>query len=422
MKAIENKKIEETVYEERLENGLEVMIIPKKNTQKKYIIWGTNYGSNDNKFFVKGDKDVTEVPNGVAHYLEHKLFEQKNGRNSLDVLTSLGVNANAYTTNEYTAYLFECTKNFYEALDEFMDYVQNPYFTDENVEKERGIISQEIGMYDDSPEWRVYLNCMKAMYHKNSIKIDIAGTVETIKQIDKDILYKCYNSFYQPKNMALVVAGDFEPEEILKEIKSRIVKKKEQIEVERIFEEENQEIVKPYIEEEFDITQPIFVIGLKDEREKEDIVKKHIIIDILLNIIVGKSSDLYHELYKKGLVKDYISSNYEFGRNFAHILISGQSKDPNMVLQLLKEKIAKIKEKGISTEEFERSKKKLYGSYVRDFDEIDDISRMFLADYFQGINSFEYIEKIKDIEISEVEETLKKVFDEEKMVISIVKK
>ena len=164
MQVIENMKVKEKLYIEKLDNGLSVMIIPKKGIQKKYVIWGTNYGSNDSKFVVPGDTEITEVPDGVAHFLEHKMFEQKNGKNSLDVLTELGADANAYTTNDHTAYLFSCTDNFYEALDELMDYVQNPYFTDENVEKEKGIISQEIMMYDDYPDWKVYMNAVQAMY------------------------------------------------------------------------------------------------------------------------------------------------------------------------------------------------------------------------------------------------------------------
>ena len=238
MQVIENLKVKEKLYIEKLENGLTVMIVPKCGIQKKYIIWGTNYGSNDSEFIVPGEKEVTKVPDGVAHYLEHKLFEQENGRNSLDVLSALGVNANAYTTNNHTAYLYECTENFYEALDEFMDYVQHPYFTDENVEKEKGIIGQEIMMYDDYPEWKVYMNAMNAMYHKNPIKIDTAGTIESIAPIDKDILYKCYNTFYNPSNMAMVICGDFEPEQILEEVKKRLIPKNANGEIKRIYPEE----------------------------------------------------------------------------------------------------------------------------------------------------------------------------------------
>ena len=219
MQTIFNSKVKETLYIEKLKNGLTVMIIPKKGIQKKYITWGTHYGSNDNKFIVPGESEPIEVPKGVAHFLEHKMFEQENGKNSLDVLTSIGVSANAYTTNDHTAYLYECTDNFYEALDEFMDYVQHPYFTDQNVEKEKGIIGQEIKMYDDYPDWRVYLNALEAMYYKNPIKLDITGTVKTISHIDKDILYKCYNTFYNPSNMCMVVSGDFDPESLIEEKK-----------------------------------------------------------------------------------------------------------------------------------------------------------------------------------------------------------
>ena len=265
MQIIENSKVKEKVYIEKLENGLTVMIIPKKGVQKKYVIWGTNYGSNDSKFVVPGKEQETEVPKGVAHFLEHKMFEQENGVNSLDALTALGVEANAYTTNDHTAYLFECTENFYPALDELMDYVQNPYFTDENVEKEKGIIGQEIMMYDDYPEWRVYLNTLEAMYHEHPVKLDITGTIETINKIDKEILYKCYNTFYNPSNMAMVVCGDFEPEQLIEEIKKRLIPKETSGEIKRIYPEEKEEIVKEKIEQTMDVSQPLFVIGIKDK-------------------------------------------------------------------------------------------------------------------------------------------------------------
>ena len=221
MQIIENSKVKEKLYLKKLENGLTVMIIPKKGMEKKYMIWGTNYGSNDNVFIVPGENTKTEVPNGIAHFLEHKLFEQENGTNSLDTLTALGVDANAFTTNDITAYLFACTDNFYPAMNELMDYVQNPYFTDENVEKEKGIIGQEIMMYDDYPDWKVYLNAIQILYHNHPIKIDVVGTIDSISKIDKEILYKCYQTFYNLSNMAIVVCGDFEPEKILEEIKQR---------------------------------------------------------------------------------------------------------------------------------------------------------------------------------------------------------
>ena len=305
MQVIENLKVKEKLYIEKLKNGLTVMIVPKPGMKKKYMIWGTNYGSNDNKFIVPGEQEVTEVPNGVAHFLEHKLFEQEDGTNSLDTLTALGVNANAYTTNDHTAYLFECTDNFYEAMDEFMDYVQHPYFTDENVEKEKGIIGQEIRMYDDYPEWRVYLNTLEAMYYENPIKIDITGTIETISKIDKDILYKCYNTFYHPSNMAMVIVGDFKPEELLEEVKKRLVITTPSGEIKRIYPQEQEKIVKPEIVQKLEVSNPIYTIGIKDirrESRQNEIVKKHISMEILLNIIFGRSSKLYQNLYRNGIM------------------------------------------------------------------------------------------------------------------------
>lgn len=423
MQIIENSKVKEKLYIEKLENGLTIMIVPKKEIQKKYIIWGTNYGSNDSKFVVPGESEVTEVPKGVAHFLEHKMFEQESGINSLDTLTALGVEANAYTTNDHTAYLFECTENFYPALDELMDYVQHPYFTDQNVEKEKGIIGQEIMMYDDYPEWKVYLNTLEAMYHEHPVKLDITGTIETISHINKDILYKCYNTFYNPSNMAMVICGDFEPEELLEEIKKRLVKKNANGEIKRIYPKEPETIVKEKIEQNMDVSEPLFTIGIKDKiaTEKEK-VKKHLAIEILLNIIIGKSSKLYQELYNNGILYTVPSFDYEFSRDYAHILITGQSKEPEKVYEKLKQEIEKLKQDGINAEEFERIKKMLYGAYVREYDEPGDIARMFLADFFKGINSFEYLEELTIINEQYVEQILKETFNENKMVISVIKK
>ena len=297
MKIIENSKVKEKVVIEKLQNGLTVIIVPKTGAKKKFMIWGTNYGSIDSSFVVPGEKETTTVPIGVAHFLEHKLFEQENGTNSLDVLTSIGVNANAYTTNDYTAYLFECTDNFYEAMDELMDYVQNPYFTDENVQKEQGIIGQEIMMYDDYPEWRVYLNALKAIYHNLPVRLDITGTIETISKIDKEVLYKCYNTFYNFSNMALVVCGDFEAEEIIEEVKKRLIDRKPTSEIKRIYPSEPESINKAKVEMKLEVSQPLYVIGIKDKRmsseeSENEIIKKHISIEILLMLIFGKSSDI----------------------------------------------------------------------------------------------------------------------------------
>lgn len=423
MKIIENSKVKEKLYVEKLENGLTIMIIPKKGIQKKYVIWGTNYGSNDSKFVVPGETEETEVPKGVAHFLEHKMFEQESGVNSLDTLTALGVEANAYTTNDHTAYLFECTENFYPALDELMDYVQHPYFTDENVEKEKGIIGQEIMMYDDYPEWKVYLNALEAMYHEHPVKLDITGTIETISHIDKEILYKCYNTFYNPSNMAMVVCGDFEPEKLLEEIKSRLVKKEANGEIKRIYPEEAEDIVQEKIEQNMDVSQPLFTIGIKDKvADNKEKVRKHIAIEILLNMIIGKSSKLYKELYDEGLLFSVPSIDYEFSRGYAHILVTGQSPEPEKVYEKFKDTVSKMKESSIDIEEFNRIKKRIYGEYVKEYNDTADIARMFLSDFFKEINSFDYLEEIPTINEQYLEQILKNVFDDKKMIVSVIKK
>ena len=423
MQIIENIKLKEKLYVEKLENGLTVMILPRKTTQKKYAMWGVNFGSIDNHFINPDNNKEIKIPDGVAHFLEHKMFEQENGVNSLDALSSLGVDANAYTTNDYTTYLFECTDNFYEALDELMDYVQHPYYTDENVEKEKGIIGQEINMYDDYPTWKVYMNAMECLYHNNPVKLDIAGTIESITPITKETLYDCYNTFYTPSNMLMVITGDFEPEKLIQEIKNRIVKNENKGEIKRIYPEEPEEINKEKIEAVMDVNNPIFVIAIKDktlENETEQ-VKKHIAIEILLNIIAGKSSKLYKELYEKGMVMSPLDLDYEFSKQYAHIAISGQSNEPERVMEELKKEIEKLKKEGLEKQQFERIKKKIYGDYITEYNDISGVARMLMADYFKGINSFEYIENHKQVTKEYTEKILKEIFDENKMVISIVK-
>lgn len=421
MQIIENNKIQEKVFIEKMKNGLTVMVFPRKNIQKKYIIWGTRFGSIDNNFIAPGDNEPTKVPDGIAHYLEHKLFEQENGKNSLDVLSSLGVDANAYTSNSMTAYLYECSDNFYEALDEFMNYVQNPYFTDENVEKERGIIGQEIMMYNDYPDWRLYMNAIKCMYSKNPIRIDVAGTKATIAEIDKEKLYKIYNTFYRLDNMVLIVCGDFKVEEILKEIEKRIILTRNNTEIKRIYEEEPEEIAQKSIEEKMEISLPCFMLGYKDKVEKEKFAKKDLAMDIIFYLILGRSSKLYQNLYNEGLIYSELGYDYEFSKTYSHFLIQGQSTQPEKVIERIKEEIEKFKQTGFEEEEFLRIKKKLYGEYVKEYNDISVIANNLLGDYMKDLTPFIYFEEFDTLTKSEVEEILKEVLVEEKSVTSIIK-
>ena len=428
MQVIENDLIKEKVYIKKLKNGLTMMCIPKKNTSKKYIIFATNYGSMDDRFIVPGEENETIVPDGVAHFLEHKLFEQENGRNSLDVLSSLGVNANAYTTNNHTAYLYECTNNFYEALDEFMNYVQSPYFTDENVEKEKGIINQEIGMYDDQPEWKVYLNALEALYVKNKVKIDPTGTVQTVSKINKEILYKCYNNFYKSSNMVIVVSGNFEAEEIFKEIEKRVIKEDSKEIAKKVFEEEPEEVNKKLIKKNMDVNIPIFMLGIKYKKINSinildnsiEQIRKHIAVDIILDIILGSGSKLYNELYDEGLIFSEFSSMYEYARDYSHILIQSQSYEYEKVVDRMKKQFEEFKNTGFNDVDFNRSKRKNYGMYVREFEDVESIGNNFVDSFFKGINPFDFIEESKNIDKEYVEKILKEDFKEDSMILSII--
>ncbi len=343
------------------------------------------------------------------------------GINALDTLTNLGVEANAYTTNTYTTYLYECTDNFYEALDEFMDYVQNPYYTEENIEKERGIIEQEISMYDDDPGQAIYMNLMKLLYHNNPVNIDIAGTKESIAKIDENVLYTIYNNFYVPENMAIVACGDFEPEDLLENIKKRITLKPANSKITRVYDEEPDTIVRKQTSRNMEISIPAFMIGYKDKIPDENLVRKELALEILGEIIMGKSSKLFKRLYDEKLITTGLSFNYEYGRTFAHYIIQGISIEPEKVVEEIKNEIEFFKARGISDEDFERTKKKIYGEYVKDFNEPETIASGVLADYFNNINTFSFFEEFDCIRKEDLIDVLKKLFNEEKKAISIIK-
>ena len=278
-------------------------------------------------------------------------------------------------------------------------------------------------MYDDDPSWQLYINTMDCLYKNNPIKIDIAGTQETIAPINPQMLYTCYNNFYHPSNMVLVVVGDFEPKELLEEIKKRLIPKEKRAEIKRIYPEEPNRINKKEKEVSMDVSQPLFMIGVKVDSniESKEKVKEHIAIEIILNMLLGKSSKLFDELYEKNLLLDEPSMEFEFSKEYAHILICSQSKNPKEVYNKILDEIKKLKETGINEADFERIKKKIYGDYVIEYNDISGVARMLMADYFKGINSFEYIENHKQVTKEYAEKILREIFDENKMVISIVK-
>ncbi|MBY1551769.1 insulinase family protein [Clostridioides difficile] len=425
MEKIVNDILKEEVYYEKLQNGLDVYFMPKRGFMKKYAILATNYGSNDLEFVPIGEDKKIRVNEGIAHFLEHKMFEQPDGGDAFDKFSKLGVNANAFTNFTMTAYLFSATENFYESLEHLIDYVQTPYFTDENVEKEKGIIAQEIKMYNDDPDWNVYFNCLKAMYVNYPARIDIAGTVDSIYKITKEELYKCYNTFYNPGNMALFVVGDLDVEKVIDVTKKSNNYKVDKLSksIERFYPEEPESVKEKEVIEKFPISMPMFNIGFKDSNvglKGKELLRKEIVTDILVGMLFKKGSKLYEDLYMQGLINENFGAGFSSQVDYAFSIIAGDSKEPKKVKEIILDYIEKSKKEGLSKEEFERTKKKKIGSFIKCFDSINFIGNRFISYVFKDINLLDYLDVIKDITFEEVEERLKEHFKEEYCVISIV--
>ncbi|MDU1093967.1 MAG: pitrilysin family protein [Clostridioides difficile] len=425
MEKIVNDILKEEVYYEKLQNGLDVYFMPKRGFMKKYAILATNYGSNDLEFVPIGEDKKIRVNEGIAHFLEHKMFEQPDGGDAFDKFSKLGVNANAFTNFTMTAYLFSATENFYESLEHLIDYVQTPYFTDENVEKEKGIIAQEIKMYNDDPDWNVYFNCLKAMYVNYPARIDIAGTVDSIYKITKEELYKCYNTFYNPGNMALFVVGDLDVEKVIDVTKKSNNYKVDRLSksIERFYPEEPEGVKEKEVIEKFPISMPMFNIGFKDSNvglKGKELLRKEIVTDILVGMLFKKGSKLYEDLYMQGLINENFGAGFSSQVDYAFSIIAGDSKERKKVKEIILDYIEKSKKEGLSKEEFERTKKKKIGSFIKCFDSINFIGNSFISYVFKDINLLDYLDIIKDITFEEVEERLKEHFKEEYCVISIV--
>ncbi|WP_131006541.1 EF-P 5-aminopentanol modification-associated protein YfmH, partial [Clostridioides difficile] len=384
MEKIVNDILKEEVYYEKLQNGLDVYFMPKRGFMKKYAILATNYGSNDLEFVPIGEDKKIRVNEGIAHFLEHKMFEQPDGGDAFDKFSKLGVNANAFTNFTMTAYLFSATENFYESLEHLIDYVQTPYFTDENVEKEKGIIAQEIKMYNDDPDWNVYFNCLKAMYVNYPARIDIAGTVDSIYKITKEELYKCYNTFYNPGNMALFVVGDLDVEKVIDVTKKSNNYKVDKLSksIERFYPEEPEGVKEKEVIEKFPISMPMFNIGFKDSNvglKGKELLRKEIVTDILVGMLFKKGSKLYEDLYMQGLINENFGAGFSSQVDYAFSIIAGDSKEPKKVKEIILDYIEKSKKEGLSKEEFERTKKKKIGSFIKCFDSINFIGNSFIS-------------------------------------------
>ena len=409
---------EESYVKAELPNGLKIYIMEKPQYSSSYAIYGTHYGSIDTRFSKDGGEMLT-VPEGIAHYLEHKLFEGEDG-DAFSKYAKTGANANAFTSFDRTCYLFSCSDNFYENLDILLSFVQSPYFTKENVEKEQGIIGQEIRMYDDNPGWRVMFNLLKGMYHSHPVRIDIAGTVESIAQIDAELLYKCYETFYNPANMFICLVGNIDTDKTLKQIEKSIIDKAP-VEITRGEFDEPQTVVKPYVEQRLAVNTPMFCLGFKQKiASPYRRLKSKVCVDLLLQVICGDSSPLYARLMNEGLINDDFGSEYFNGNGYAAVIFEGESRDPERVANEIKAEINRLREEGVSKKLFSAVKCAMYGDMVRRFNSVENLA-MSLTEC--AINDYSLFDEIKMVKSVSYDDVMKRfdVFDDQNAVLSVIK-
>ncbi len=405
-------------------SGLRVFVMPKKGYSKSYAVFGTHFGSVDSKFIAPGENEPTVLPDGVAHFLEHKLFEQPDGGNVFAEYAKYGANANAFTSFNMTAYLFECTQNVTENLKILLDFVCKPYFTDENVAKEQGIIGQEINMYNDEPDWRCMINFLGAMYKEHPVRNDIAGSVESISKIDKELLYKCYRNFYNLSNMVLFVIGDISEKEV-GECVEQVITNYEilpSLPV-RDYGNESKSVNQNTVKQSLDVSVPSFILGFKDTDtgyDGEKLLRKNTEYSYIVEAVFGKTSPIYNRLYNEGLIMGFLDYEAECEKDYAFVSISGESNSPEKVREVVFEELSKIKEKGIAKEDFERMKKAFFGKFVRQFDNINSIAHGFLANTFNNIGLFDYVDVSEKVTLEDVNKRLKNGFLEELSVLSVI--
>lgn len=415
----ESKELREHLYEIDHSSGLKIFVMPKENYKSAYAVIGTKYGSIDT-CFKRGDQaDFTRVPEGIAHFLEHKLFESED----LDAFTryaETGASANAYTSFDKTCYLFQCSDRFEDSLRILLDFVTHPYFTKETVEKEQGIIGQEITMYYDVPGWMSTFNLLRCLYKNHPVRIDIAGTVESISEITDKLLYDCYNTFYNLNNMALAVVGNVQPEQVVK-ICDEMLQKAPDIKIERVFEEEPGEIVKNFEEYHLAVSVPVFSFGYKEAcKTPVRSIREIVEMEILLEVLAGKTSELYVSLFEQGLIDSDLSKEYFIGHGYEAVIFDGESKDPNAVADAIKAQVRKLRENGISDAAFETARRSLYGREIMSYNDTDEVANSVIESYFSGYGLFDALEIYKNVKKEDIEKLLSEKLDERYSALSVV--
>lgn len=416
----ESRTVQEKIICCEYDNGLNAFVLPKKNFSKRYATYATRYGSIDSEFIFLGEQKSTKVPDGIAHFLEHMLFEQEDG-SVMDKFSALGASSNAYTSFDHTAYMFSCSENFNDCFNLLVRFVQNPYLTNERIEKENSIINNEIMMRRDNPDFIVFFNYINALYHRHPVRIDIAGTIESIDAINKETLYNCYNTFYNPSNMMIFVTGDVDTDWVFDTIRNN-QNRKSKPEIKRIFPEEPEGVHQETVEQRMEIASPLFLLGFKENISAigKDITFHTAAMKILMKIIFGKSSDIFSTLYEKGLITSNLGNDYEFLENCGYSYVAGESKSPYEVRERVIEAVKNLRLKGLKRENFERIKKMAFGSMIKGFNSTDGITDAFVENNMKGINLFKLVDAYREVDFETIVETFESHFVLDKMAMSVI--
>ncbi|MGX1901719.1 putative Zn-dependent peptidase [Thermolongibacillus altinsuensis] len=419
MKTIRYEQLQEQLFYEKLENGLDVYILPKKGFNKTYATFTTRYGSVDNRFVPFGQTEMKQVPDGIAHFLEHKLFEKEDG-DVFQQFSKQGASANAFTSFTRTAYLFSSTTNVEKNLETLIDFVQSPYFTEQTVEKEKGIIAQEIRMYDDNPDWRLYFGLIESMYHEHPVKIDIAGTVESISEITKDLLYECYETFYHPSNMLLFIVGPVDHVKIMEQIRQNQARKtfRAAENIQRWHYEEPTEVAEAKKVIEMNVQTPKCLVGIKAKnvsRLGQEKLKHELAMNVLLDYLFGKSSPHYERLYQQGLIDETFAYDYTEEKEFGFALIGGDTPDPDQLATELKQTLFQFTT--IHENELERIKKKKIGAFLRSLNSPEYIANQFTRYAFNEMSLFEVVPTLETLTVADIEAVASECLDEKQLTV-----
>ena len=413
---LENERLEEKIYRNTLSSGCKCYIIPKYGYQEKIAAVTFGYGSVDTVFLNRQGERI-QTPAGMAHFIEHKLFENPDG-NAMDLFTKNGAMANAFTDFNKTAYYFSCGERFYENLEILLHFVTTPYFTEESAQREKGIISQEIAMYEDDPSWKVYFQMLRGMYCRHGVRENIAGSQQSIQQIGKDLLYECYRAFYTPENMAIVCVGDVDPEKIL-EISEKHIQPIQRKKAKTISFEEPETVQSTFIQEQARLAKPLFSIGIKQSlpnaTPQEICARK-----ICLNLLFGEPSDLYRQSWSANELFGPLGMMFSYGREYAFTTISGEGKDPQKFFRRFQQAIEKTQKIGLREQDFQRTIKKQKGRFLRGLNSIQAIAMSQLDTALIDISLFDMYHWLDRISRRDVEKVLEKNFSKDRMTISIL--